>query len=143
MEKIVTGIIALVIGLMMISGVLPSVIDSSVSEEYSENFDVTTGVGENSAICTLDYAHYYDDLRNLSAISDNTSDSPTVMDYNSGAQQVTVANLVASDNRILTVDYYRERTGNGWEQWVAFIGWLPFLLGIALIWYTIKPLFGR
>lgn len=75
MQNVFLGILMLIMGLMMISGVLPDVIDSTVSESYDENFSVNTGVGETSAICTLTYDNYYGDLTDMSVSSTSASDT--------------------------------------------------------------------
>ena len=141
MTKVVLSIVGLIIGLMMIAGPLPDVIDDVAADDYSEPFTVVTGVGVTSANETLSYAHYYEDLTNLSAESDNVADTPVVLAYDEDDYIVTVGGLAASDSRILTIDYVRESR----QQFTGFSGFirlLPFILVIGLLAACIWGLFS-
>lgn len=141
MGKVVLSIVGLIIGLMMIAGPLPDVIDDVAADDYSEPFTVATGVGVTSTNETLSYAHYYEDLTSLSAESDNESDTPVVLAYDEDDYIVTVGGLAASDSRILTIDYVRESR----QQFTGFSGFirlLPFILVIGLLVACIWGLFS-
>lgn len=137
MTKVVLSIVGLVVGLMLVANVLPDVVTDVASDDYSEPFSVTTGAGETSTNQTLSYAHYYEDLTNLDASSDNGSDTPVVMAYKEDTYQVTVAGLAASDSRILTINYVRE-ANQQFTGMSSFVRILPFIavagLLIACIW---------
>ena len=137
MTKVVLSIVALIFLLILAGNVLPDVVDDTVSDTYAENYEVTTGGGITNTTESLSYAHYYTDLTGLSATSDNGSDSPVVMSYNSVTYDVTVSGLEASASRILTISYYRE--GN--QQFTGFNGFVRlapilFIIGgiVACIW---------
>ena len=120
---------------------LPDVITDTVTEDYAENFDVDTGVGETSSTETLSYQHYHEDLTDLTVESTNTNDTPLVTNYDEDTYGVTVAGLEASASRVLTINYLRE----GYQQYTGFstfVRLLPFLvivgLVIAFIWQMFK-----
>lgn len=136
--KVILSIVALILLLILAGTVLPDVVDDTASDAYSENYDVTTGVGETSTTETLTYEHYYGDLRELDATSDNGNDSPTVMAYDEDTYEVTVSGLEASASRILTIDYYRE--GN--QQFTGFSGFLRLLPFIFIIGGIVACLWG-
>lgn len=137
MTKVILSIVGLIFLLFMAGTILPDVVDDTVADPYSENFEVTTGVGETSTVEELTYAHYFGDLTDLSATSDNSNDTPAVMDYDDDTQDVTVAGLEASASRILTVSYYKEdnQEFTGFNQFVRLSPFL-FIIGgiVACIW---------
>ena len=120
MSKVITSIVALILLLILAGSILPGVVDDVAAEDYSENFENTTGAGVTSGNETLSYAHYYEDLTNLSASSDNGDDTPVVLAYDEDDYIVTVGGLHASDSRILTIDYVR-------EAHQEFTGFTPFM----------------
>jgi len=132
MTKVILSILGLVVGLMIIAGPLPDVIDDVAADDYSEPFTTVTGAGVTSANETLSYAHYYEDLTSLTADSDNESDTPVVMAYDEDDYIVTVSGLAASDTRTLTIDYVREARQQ-FTGFSAFIRLLPFLLVAGLM----------
>jgi hypothetical protein len=141
MQKVILSIVGLVIGLMIIAGPLPEVIDDVTADDYSEPFTVVTGGGVTSANETLSYAHYYEDLTDLSADSDNEADTPVVLAYDVDDYIVTVGGLAASDSRILTIDYVREARQQ-FTGFSAFIRLLPFILVAGLFMACIWGLFS-
>ena len=76
MSRIVLGIVGIIIILILGGGVLPTVVDETASDSYSEPFSVTTGGGVTTTNETLSYASYYDDLTGLSATSDTSPIPP-------------------------------------------------------------------
>jgi len=146
MTKVVLSIVGLVVGLMLVANVLPDVVTDVAADDYSEPFTVATGAGETSTNETLSYAHYYEDLTELSASSDNESDTPVVMAYDEDDYIVTVAGLVASDSRILTISYVRE-ANQQFTGMSSFIRLFPFIavigLLIASIWGIFSAVKGR
>jgi len=108
MKTVVMSIVGIVLGLLLIANVLPDVVDETITDDYYENFSVSTGVGVTTTTETLTYDHYYADLTELSASSDNEDDTPIVMGYDEDTKVVSIAGLKASDTRIMTVDYVRE-----------------------------------
>jgi len=132
MRTVVLSVVGIVLGLLLIANVLPEVVDETVTDDYAENFNVSTGVGVTTTNQTLTYDHYYADLTDLSASSDNDDDSPVVMDYDEDTKVVSVAGLHAADSRIMTVSYVREAN----QQFTGFSGFVrltPFLCVIGLI----------
>ena len=143
---VVLSIVGLIVGLMLIANVLPDVVTDTASVDYSEPFDVTTGVGETYSVETLSYAHYYEDLTDLSASSDNVADTPVVLDYNEDTYAVNVTGLAASDSRILTISYVRE-SNQQFTGMSSFVRLLPFIavlgLLIACIWGIFSSIRSR
>jgi len=142
MKTVVISIVGIVLGLLLIGGVLPEVVDDVVAEDYAENFNVSTGAGETAAIETLTYDHYYRDLTDLSASSDNENDSPVVMSYDEDTREVLVDGLKESDSRILTINYVRE-ANQQFTGFSAFVQLLPFICVIGLIVAGIWGLFSH
>jgi hypothetical protein len=138
MTKVILSIVGLVVGLILIATVLPDVVDDTVSDAYYENFSVATGVGETSTTETLTYDHYYGDLTDLSASSDNEDDTPVVMDYDEDTKEVEVAGLHASDSRILTIDYVREAN----QQFTGFSGFVRLLPMLCIVGLVVACLWG-
>jgi len=132
MKTVVLSIVGIVLGLLLIANVLPDVVDETVSDDYAENFNVSTGVGVTTTTETLTYDHYYADLTELSASSDNEDDTPVVMDYDEDTKEVDVAGLHASDTRILTINYVRE-ANQQFTGFSSFVRLTPFLCVIGLI----------
>lgn len=129
---VVLSIVGLVVGLMLVANVLPDVVNDVAADDYSEPFSVVTGAGETSTNETLSYAHYYEDLTDLSASSDNESDTPVVMAYNEDTYVVNVAGLAVSDSRILTISYVRE-ANQQFTGMSSFVRLLPFIAVVGLI----------
>lgn len=132
MTKVILSIVGLVVGLMLVANVLPDVVNDVAADDYSEPFTVATGAGETSTNETLSYAHYYEDLTDLSASSDNESDTPVVMAYDEDDYIVTVSGLAASDSRILTISYVREAQQQ-FTGFSSFVRLLPFIAVIGLL----------
>ena len=127
MAKIVVGIVGLILILILAGNVLPDVIDTTASDDYSEPFAVTTGVGETTTNETLSYDNYYTDLTGLTVESDNVADTPVIMSYDDDDNIVGVSGLAASDSRTLTIGYYRE-AGTQFYGFGGFMRLLPFLV---------------
>lgn len=142
MRTVVLSIFGLVIGIFLIANVMSDTVNEIVTDSYSENFDVTTGVGETSTTETLAYAHYYEDLTDLSATSTDEDDDPAIMDYDEDAYEVTVGGLQASESRILTITYVRE-AHQEFTGFSAFVRLLPFLAVIGLVVASLWGLFSH
>ena len=142
MRNVFLSIVGLVIGIILITTLLPAQVNEAVTDPYSENFNVSTGVGETSTTETLSYAHYYEDLTDLSATSTNETDTPMVLDYDEDTYDVTVGGLQASASRILTVSYVRE-AHQEFTGFSAFVRLLPFLALIALVVASLWGLFSH
>jgi len=133
MSKVIVSIVGLIFLLILAGTILPDVVNDVAAEDYSENFENTTGVGVTSVNETLSYAHYYEDLTNLSASSDNGDDTPTILAYEEDDYIVTVGGLQTSDSRILTIDYVRE-AHQEFTGFTSFMRLSPFIFilgGIA------------
>jgi len=127
MNKIVLGIVGLIVILILAGQVLPDVIDTTASDTYSEPFAVTTGGGVTTANETLSYDNYYSDLTGLTVESDNVADTAVVMSWDEDTNEVGVSGLHASDTRTLTIGYYRE-AGTEFYGFGGFMQLLPFLV---------------
>ena len=141
MTKVILSIVGLVVGLMLVANVLPDVVTDVAADDYSEPFTVATGAGITSTNETLSYAHYYEDLTELSASSDNESDTPVVMAYNEDTYIVNVAGLAASDSRILTISYVRE-ANQQFTGMSSFVRLIPFIAVVGLIIASIWGIFS-
>lgn len=140
MQRVILAIVGLVIGIMMVASLLPDVVDEAATDPYAENFAV--GAGSATTTETLSYQHYYGDLRNLSATSDNTNDTPVVMDYDDTSYEVTVAGLDAGETRVLTINYVREANLQ-YTGFSAFLRLIPFLAIIGLVIAALWGLFSH
>jgi len=132
MKTVVLSIVGIVLGLLLIANVLPEVVDDVAADDYAENFNVSTGAGVTTTTQTLTYDHYYADLTDLSASSDNGDDTPVVMGYDEDTKEVSIDGLKASDSRILTISYVRE-ANQQFTGFSAFVRLTPFLCVIGLI----------
>lgn len=130
--KVIMMIVGVILGLIFIGSLMPDAINSVITESYSENYETVTGVGETSAVETLSYANYFEDLTDMSVTSDNEDDSPAITDYDETDYDTTVSGLNANDSRILTITYAREANQQftGVSQLLRL---LPFLLIIGLV----------
>jgi len=127
MYKIVVGVVGLILILILAGTVLPDVVDETASDDYSENFAVTTGAGVTNTTETLTYDNYYTDLTGLAAESDNVGDTPVILTYDDDTNEVLVTGLAQSDSRTLTIGYYRE-AGTQFYGFGGFMRLLPFLV---------------
>jgi len=127
MSRIVLGIVGLIIILIFAGEVLPEVIDTTASDDYSENFAVTTGVNVTTTNETLTYDNYYTDTTGLTTTSDNIADTPIIHGYDEDTNEVEVWGLATSDSRILTIEYSRE-SGTQFYGFGGFMRLLPFLV---------------
>jgi hypothetical protein len=126
MYKVLTGIVALILILILAGKVLPGVVNDTASDSYSENFAAATGSNVTTATETLTYDNYYTDLTGLTVSSDNGADTPVIMSYDSTTNDIGVSGLAPSDSRILTIGYYRE-AGTEFYGFGGFLRILPFL----------------
>jgi len=137
MSKVILSIVGLIFLLILAGQILPGVVNDMAAEDYSENFENTTGAGVTSANETLSYAHYYEDLTDLSTSSNNGDDTPVILAYDEDDYIVTVGGLHASDSRILTIDYAREahQEFTGFTRFMRLTPFIFILGGIgACIW---------
>ena len=141
MSKIILAIVGLVVGLMLVATLLPDVVDEAASDPYSENYNVSTGVGVTNTTEELSYEHYYGDLTSLSATSDNGNDTPVVMSYDENTYDVVVDGLEASASRVLTVSYVRE-ANQQYAGFSAFLRMIPFICIIGLVVAALWALFS-
>ncbi len=141
MQKVILAIVGLVVGLMLVATLLPDVVDEAASDPYSENYNVSTGAGVTNTTEELSYEHYYSDLTELSASSDNENDTPVVMSYNENTYDVVVDGLEASASRVLTVSYVRE-ANQQYTGFSAFLRMIPFICIIGLVVTALWALFS-
>ncbi|HUW46817.1 MAG TPA: hypothetical protein VMW50_13590 [Dehalococcoidia bacterium] len=142
MQKVILSIVGLVIGIILLTTMLPDTITDATTEAYSENYDVTTAGGVTETTETLSYAHWYGDLRELDATTDNENDTPVVMSYDEDSYEVTVDGLEASASRILTVDYVREAHSE-FTGFSSFLRLLPFIGIVGLVVAALWGLFSH
>lgn len=141
MQKVFLAIVVLVVGLILAGTILPDVVTDVASDSYSENYNVSTGAGVTNTTQELSYASYYDDLTGISATSDNESDTPVVMSYDSDTYDVVVDGLVESDSRILTVTYLKD-AHTEYTGFAGFVRLVPFIVVIGLVVAGIWSLFS-
>ena len=131
MQKVLLAIVALVVGIMLITTILVDTVNEAATDDYAENFNVSTGAGVTDTTETLSDPSYYDDLTGLSATSDNDNDTPVVMSYDEDTYDVVVDGLQASASRILTINYVKE-AHQEFTGFTAFLRMTPFILFIGL-----------
>lgn len=141
MQRIILGIVGIIVILILGGKVLPGIVDETASESYSENFAVTTGASVTTANVTLSYSSYYDDRTGLSVTSGNLADSPMILFFRSAIDEVEVGGLHASDTRILTIGYSRE-SGQQFYGFGPFMRLLPFLVIIGGIIACLLAIYG-
>jgi hypothetical protein len=141
MQKVILAVVALVVGILLITTILVDTVNDAATDDYAENFNVSTGVGVTNTTEELSYSHYYGDLTDLSATSDNGNDTPVVMSYDGDTYDVVVDGLEASASRILTINYvieaHQEFTG-----FSAILRMVPFILLIGLFVAALWALFS-
>lgn len=74
------------------------------TEEQTDDFSVTTGVGVTSANCTLD-DFIYDDDDDTIEIESSLAEVPTATSYNGTTKTVLVSTLTANATRTLSITY--------------------------------------
>lgn len=129
----IMALISFAFGLMMVANVIPTAIDETLSEDYAENYSVTTSGTQTTALATLTHDHYYGDLRYLDVATNLPADDPFVMTYTVATKEVTVDGLAVSGTRIMTIDYTRETDNSMFFGWATFVTAIPFLIGLGLI----------
>ena len=139
MHRVLLTVVGLVLGLMLVGSVLPDVIHDVATEDYSEPFSVSSGVTNTTE--TLTYDHYYADLTDLDATSDNVADTPVVMSYDEDTKDVVVTGLDSGESRILTIAYVRE-SQQDFTGFTPFIRLLPFMLIVGLVVVSLWGLFS-
>lgn len=98
-----------------------------------------TGGAETTANVTLLKAVYDDDQTTIDVTSDNSSDTPVVVDYTSGTRLLDISGLAVSANRTFTVSYDIDALSAstaltvlldriGWIWMVSVIGLAPAAL---------------
>ena len=140
MQKVILAIVGLVIGIMLVASLLPDVVNEAASDPYAEIYEV--GSGSATTTQTLSFDHYYGDLRELSAESDNENDAPVVTVYDADDRQVTVIGLDAGGERVLTINYVREANLQ-YTGFSAFLRLVPFLAIIGLVVAALWGLFSH
>jgi len=135
------AIIALVIGLMMVSSILPDVVDEAASTAYSDTTSVAT-LAVTTATVTLTYDHYFGDTRKLTVTSDRPGDSPAITGYDAATKVVSIDGLEASQTRLLTINYYKE-AHQQYTGFSAFLRIIPFLAIIGIVMAALWALFSH
>ena len=131
-KKVFIAIVCLVVGIILCTTILPDTILEATTDDFDENFTVSTGAGVTSTTEELTYEHYYGDQTSLSATSDNESDTPAILDYDDDTYEVTVGGLAESDSRILTISYVRD-AHTQFTGFSSFVRFLPFLMIVGLV----------
>jgi len=140
MRNVILAIVSLVVGILLLTTILPDTIHESTTDPYSEPFSVGSGV--TNVTEALTYDHYYGDLTDLDATSDNEADDPVVLDYIEATKGVVVTGLDSGESRVLTINYVRE----AYQEFTGFSGFvrlLPFLGVIGLVVAFLWALFGN
>jgi len=139
MQKVLLAIVGLVVGIMLLTTILPDTIHDATTDAYSEPFSVGSGVTTTTE--TLTYDHYYADLTDLAVTSDNVADTPTVLSYDEDTKDTVVIGLDSGESRILTIDYVRE-AHQEFTGFSGFVRLIPFLGVIGLVVACIWSLFS-
>lgn len=88
---------------------IPAVVTSShetITNEYTDTGNITTGVGETSGNMTLTEDLYLDRLASiLTLTSTHGADNPVATSYNSTTNILIVGGLIASQTRLITCTY--------------------------------------
>lgn len=125
------AVVCMVVGLFLIVYMLIPTTSDALTEDYSEPFSVSTGAGVTNTTETLSFEHWYQDLTDLTASSDNGNDTPVVLSYEEDDYDVLVTGLEPSASRILTISYVRTEH----QEFVGVSGFyrvMPFLLVVGL-----------
>lgn len=142
MRNVILSVVGLVIGIVLITTLLPDTVNEAVTDPYAENYAVVTGEGVTDTTETLSYEHYYGDLTGLASTSTNENDTPVVMSYDEDDYDVTVAGLEASASRTLTISYVRE-AHQEFTGFSAFVRLVPFLALVGLVIASLWGLFSH
>ena len=105
--RVLVGIIAFIL-LVAFAGAITLGIHGWRTDDVSQGFVVSTGVGETTANVTLSRDLFNDEVTEVQSISSNISESPFVSSYASATNVLLVAGLAASESHALTVAYYSE-----------------------------------
>lgn len=134
MGKIVEVGIGIVVLIMMVSWFIVPIVTETNTDNFTDNFESTTGGGETSDTVTLSQSHYYDTSENMSVSSDLGTDNPAILSYTTSTEEVEVGGLTASGTRILSVSYIVESSNldifTGWEHLTLILPALIIIMGI-------------
>ena len=139
MQKVILAVVGLVVGIILLTTILPDTIHDATTDAYSEPFSVSSGVTTTTE--TLTYDHYYADLTELTATSDNVADTPIVTDYDEDTKETVVIGLDSGESRVLTISYVRE-AHQEFTGFSGFVRLIPFLGVIGLVIAALWALFS-
>jgi len=142
MERVITAVfIALMCAFVLILLFPSMVLDGMHSMQTDSRTDtfaaVTTGVAETTGDVILLEELYNDKLGSILQIdSNNTSDTPTIVSYNTVTRTLTVGGLVASDTRSLVIEYEIDGLAN-FPELATLSGTAPLLIFFGIIFLVI------
>ena len=140
MGRVFIGILAIFLLLGAFATPINDGIKTWRTNDTSEDFEVTTGVGVTSANVTLSYNLYQEALAEVQSISSNdTDDTPVATTYTDATKVLLVSGLDDSTVRALTVDYYAETDSTVMRVLGPFLPFLIFgFLLMATVWGVVK-----
>ena len=139
--RILVGVLSIFLLLGAFSSPITDGIKTWRTNDTTENFNVTTAAGVESANVTLSYDLYQAATAEvISLTSDNVSDTPVADSYVEATKKLLVTGLGALDTRVLTVNYYAETDDTVMRILGPFLFVLIFggLIG-AILYFIWKP----
>jgi len=141
-------VLVAVLSIFLLLGAFASPITDGIktwrTNDTTENFNVTTGAGETGANVTLSYDLYQAATAEVIGItSDNDTDVPVANSYVEATKALEITGLVASDTRVLGVNYYSETDDRVMRILGPFLGILIFGGLISAILYGMWKKGGR
>lgn len=121
---------ALLISAVLVILLMPAAIeaiDGFRLQEYTNDFNVTTGGGVTTATVTLSQPLYGDETRNAVVSSNLTTDAPIASTYIAATKVLTVIGLQASQTHRLSVEFKIDRLGDYFGAGIGAKVW-PLLL---------------
>ena len=140
MGRVFIGILAIFLLLGAFATPINDGIKTWRTNDTSQDFEVTTGVGVTSANVTLSYNLYQEALAEVQSISSNdTDDTPVATTYTDATKVLLVSGLDDSTVRALTIDYYAETDSTVMRVLGPFLPFLIFgFLLMATVWGVVK-----
>ena len=111
------------------------------TEERTNTFSTTTGLGETTANVTLFDDLYDCDLGSVDIDSDNSTDNPVASSINCTTREMTVTGLSANVTRALDVTYDIDALG-AFDSINTLLDRLPFIWMLMIIAFAPAGLFA-
>lgn len=129
--KVAMTVIGVIICLLLFGTMIGGITDAQ-TDERTDTFISTTGIGETTDDVVLVSDIFDDNLNNVVSITSNNSDDAPLPDTWVGASNtLTVRGLNADDTRTLTIIYKYDNLDN--EPVQTFFWLIPLLVAVALV----------